>query len=246
MDEPILVAMGIGREVSRDGANVPLLSDLDLFLPRGEVLAVLGPSGSGKTTLLRLLCALDEPSAGLLRCQGRDYGEWSPVELRRTVALVPQVPTVFDGDGWTNLWLPADLAGWAREETTRRLSALLPLLGLDEALLAQPAATLSVGQQQRLCLARALGMAPSVLLLDEPTASLDPTTAGHLLGALADHLRATGGAAVLVTHQMDHARALADRVMLLIDGRVVCQQPTAAFFDRPENEAAARFVAGEA
>ncbi|MBI5832548.1 MAG: amino acid ABC transporter ATP-binding protein [Armatimonadetes bacterium] len=246
MDEPLLVALDVGRSVSQGEHDVPLLRGVDLFLGAGEVIAVVGPSGSGKTTLLRLLCALDEPTAGMLRCRGREYADWSPTELRRAVALVPQVPTVFGGNGWDNLWLPADLAGEPREATTRRLEPLLPLLGLDAGLLEQAASTLSVGQQQRLCLARAMGMAPAVLLLDEPTASLDPSTAGQLLSALAGHLRATGQAAVLVTHQMDHARALADRVMLLIAGQVVCCQPTAEFFTAPADEQAARFVAGTA
>ncbi|HAZ62124.1 MAG TPA: hypothetical protein DCZ72_00720 [Armatimonadetes bacterium] len=231
------------RDVPHNGGLKRLLAGVTFDLQEGQRLAVVGPSGSGKTTLLRQLCALDSPTSGSLVLDDRPYDDWSPMELRRLVAWTPQTPTVFPGDGWTNLLLPAQLAGADPAPVRERLTPLLPLLGLTEELVAQPAATLSIGQQQRLCLARALSLEPRVLLLDEPTASLDPSTAEHLLAALGEHLARRGQSLVLVTHQLPYARLLADRVLLLVDGRQVCVQPTEEFFHAPATSEAAEYVA---
>jgi ABC-type methionine transport system ATPase subunit len=222
------------------------LNGIDLTIEANKVTAFRGPSGSGKTTLLRMLNALDEPTHGEVRVAGRALADWNVVDLRRTVAMLFQMPTVFDGTVLDNLMMPLRLRdGAAAQSDPAWFENLLGSVGLDSSFLPRAAADLSVGQQQRICFARALALRPQVVLLDEPTASLDPTTSLTFLHHLSGFTREHGLTVVLVTHQLEHAREIADRVMLLVDGEAVCTQPTADFFAAPADERALRFQRGE-
>ena len=184
---------------------------MTLSIPTGST-ALLGPSGSGKSTLLRLLNRLADPDEGSVLFHGDDVRELDPLELRRRVGLVPQLPAPVPGSVADNVRFGPRLHGADvdPEEPVR-------LAGLDQSFLERDASRLSVGEQQRVMLARALALEPEVLLLDEPTASLDATATDAVEDAL-HGLR--GVSVVLVTHDRAQAERLTERTLRLEAGRV--------------------------
>jgi putative ABC transport system ATP-binding protein len=201
-----------GVTTSRGGRAV--LRGVDLDLEPGAT-AVVGSSGAGKSTLLRLLNRLADPVEGEIRFRDRPLPEFEVLALRREVALVPQLPALLEGSVADNVAFGARLAG--READTGRA---LSLAGLDATFTERDCAKLSVGEQQRVMLARALALEPRVLLLDEPTAALDARTregVERTLGELQERLELS---LVLVTHDPDQARRLGDRIVTVDDGRV--------------------------
>jgi putative ABC transport system ATP-binding protein len=195
--------------------TVPVLDGLTAELARGAT-CVAGPSGAGKSTLLRLLNRLADPAAGRVRYEGADVRELDPLELRRQVCLVPQLPALRDGTVADNVALGPQLAG-RRPDVGRALG----LAGLADGFAEREARRLSVGEQQRVMLARALALEPAVLLLDEPTSALDPEARDAVERTLADLRERLGLSYVLVTHDLAQAERLADSVLRLEAGRVV-------------------------
>jgi putative ABC transport system ATP-binding protein len=186
------------RDVRVDGDDGPILDGFSARIPPKGLTAVVGPSGSGKSTLLRLLNRLDDPDAGEILFDGRDVRSYDVLELRRRVQHVGQVPVTFPGTVADNVG-----DGW---------DELLPRVHLPASLATRSADVLSVGQAQRMCLARALARGPDCLLLDEPTSALDGASKAEverLVRSLADE----GLTAVLVTHEVRQARELADRTI---------------------------------
>ncbi len=200
--------------VSAARAGRPVLRGVDLGLSPGAT-AVVGPSGSGKSTLLRLLNRLADPDAGEVRFRGRPLRELDVLELRREVALVPQLPALLEGSVGDNVAYGARLAD--REPDIGRA---LALAGLDDSFADRDGGGLSVGEQQRVMLARALALEPRVLLLDEPTAALDARTRDAVeatFGRLRERLDIS---LVLVTHDPAQARRLGDRIVTVEEGLV--------------------------
>jgi putative ABC transport system ATP-binding protein len=203
----------------RGGAVV--LDGVTAELPAGAT-CVWGRSGAGKSTLLRLLNRLADPAEGRVLLHGRDVREIEPLALRRRVALVPQLPSLVGETVRGNLEYGPRLA---RRERPLDVEALLARVDLDPELAPRDASRLSVGQQQRLMLARALALEPEVLLLDEPTSALDAGARDAVEETLA-HLRAAGDlSVVLVTHDRAQASRLADWLVELEGGRLVRQGP---------------------
>jgi putative ABC transport system ATP-binding protein len=202
----------VGVDVGPVGGD-PILRSVDLVIPANGVTVLAGPSGAGKSTLLRLLNRLDDPVAGEVRWRGRALTDWAPTELRRQVAMVFQRPPLFPGTVLDNLRV-------ARADVDlERAVHVLEHVGLDPELLDQDADSLSGGEAQRMCVARALLTDPAVLLADEPTAALDRaarTTVEDLGRMLAD----SGVAVIWVSHDTDQLRRLADHVIVLADGAV--------------------------
>jgi putative ABC transport system ATP-binding protein len=202
---------------SRGGKVV--LDDVRMRLPVGAG-SLLGPSGSGKSTLLRLLNRLADPDSGRVLYEGRDVREHDPLGLRREVSLVPQLPALIDGTVHDNVAFGPRLAG--RSFNARRC---LELAGLDAAFEDRDASKLSVGEQQRVMLARALALEPRVLLLDEPTSALDQAARDAVEGTLRRLRMRTAISLVVVTHDIAQARRLADYVVRIDSGRVIAQGP---------------------
>jgi tungstate transport system ATP-binding protein len=219
-----------------------LVLDLDaLDIETGEVLAIVGPSGAGKSTLLRLLNFLEPPLSGTLEFQGQPAGANPPLDVRRRVTTVFQRPLMLSRSVADNVALGLRLRG---QPAAERVAAALAEVGL-ESLARTPAHRLSGGEMQRAALARALVLDPAVLLLDEPTANLDPTNVALIESILRRQNEARGTTLVLVTHNVFQARRLAGRVALLLAGRLVEAAPTADFFTRPQDPRTAAFARGD-
>lgn len=202
------------RAVQASRGGRPVLLDLDLDIPEGMT-AVRGPSGSGKSTLLRLLNRLADPDSGTVAYAGDDVRDLDPLDLRRRVCLVPQLPALVEGDVAHNVRLGPSLCG--RDADVPRF---LELAGLGEEYAAREAGRLSVGEQQRVMLARGLALEPEVLLLDEPTSALDEESRAGVERTLVDLVRALGTSAVVVTHDRAQAERLAgSNVLELNAGR---------------------------
>jgi putative ABC transport system ATP-binding protein len=199
-----------------------VLRELTATIPAGAS-CVAGPSGSGKSTLLRLLDRLADPDSGTVRYRGRDVRSYDPLALRREVCLVPQLPAPLEGTVADNVLYGVRLAGGDAD-----VSRLLELCGLDRSFAGRDASQLSVGEQQRVMLARALALEPAVLLLDEPTSALDEAARDAVERTLADLRTQLDVSYVLVTHDFEQAMRLADWVLRLELGGTVVGQGAAA------------------
>jgi putative ABC transport system ATP-binding protein len=179
-----------------------ILDDANLEIRRGEFVLLTGPSGAGKSTLLRLFCRLEEPQGGQVLLNAQPVSALPPAILRRRVSYLQQTPTVIAGSVRVNLLLPFTFKAAASEPKPddAALNTLLGSLAAGDIPLDQEAATLSVGQRQRLCLARALLTRPEVLLLDEPTSALDSASASAVLAAAESFCLDSGGTVLLVSH----------------------------------------------
>ncbi len=223
-----------------------------LTIARGEIFVIVGPSGAGKSTLLRLLALLEAPSAGTLRFEnfvansamGGEVGGGNPAptELRRRIAMVFQRPLLLNASVRENVAFGLRVRG--ESEIKARVEPVLARLGLQEFARVN-AHTLSGGEIQRVALARALALNPDILLLDEPTANLDPYNVG-LIERIVQELHAARGATIVwVTHNVFQARRLATGVALLLEGRLVQVADARAFFESPQDARARAFVNGE-
>ena len=197
----------------REGRAV--LDGVDVVLPEG-VTCVWGPSGAGKSTLLRLLDRLVDPDEGVVRYRGADARGLDPLVLRREVALVPQLPALVAPTVEENVAYGPKLHG-AEVDVAR----MLALAGLDPAYAPRAAESLSVGEQQRVMLARALALGPDVMLLDEPTAALDAAARTAVEDTVLHLSAELGVSCVLVTHDRAQAERLADWVVGLAEGRCI-------------------------
>ncbi len=208
---------GVGQE--RGGRTV--LQDVDATIPRHLITVLCGPSGGGKTSLLRLLNRLDDPVRGEVLLDGTSLNDYNVTELRRRVALVFQSPVMFSGTVSDNLAVAAELGGLQEGRFDELSDEVMLLAELDPSLLERPGGELSVGQKQRVNLARALMTSPEVLLLDEPTSALDPETSRSLMKTihgLSEERRLT---IVVATHRVAEASEYAEHALILRDGRVV-------------------------
>jgi putative ABC transport system ATP-binding protein len=201
-------------QVSLSRAGQEVLHDVSAGLPAGST-AVVGPSGAGKSTLLRLLDRLADPDQGSISFNGSPLTDYDPLELRREVALVPQLPALLEGTVESNIVYAAELAD--REPECGRC---LELAGLDGSFAGRDVTRLSVGEQQRAMLARALTQQPKVLLLDEPTSALDHATRDAIEATLAGLRKELEISIVLVSHDPEQARRMSDWVVRLDHGRV--------------------------
>ncbi len=202
-----------------NGEVVAVLDDVHLRVNSSEVVALIGPSGSGKSTLLRLLNRLDDPDSGQITFMSQALEQYDPLALRRQVGLVTQKPFMYPGSVRENLLLALKDRG-SDLPSESELNELLAVCAVDADWLDQPARKLSVGQQQRVSLARVLLNKPQLLLLDEPTSSLDPETAEAVLQQLVRYCRHAGCSLLMVTHDHLLARKFVDRLLVVNNGKI--------------------------
>jgi osmoprotectant transport system ATP-binding protein len=226
----------VSRSFAQNGSEpVHAVSGLDLEVRRGETMALLGPSGCGKTTTLRLINRLLEPTSGRILLEDRDTATIDPVRLRRRMGYVVQSGALFPHlTVRGNVALLCEIEGWRKKRVESRVDELLDLVGLDPgAFRRRFPAELSGGQRQRVGVARALALDPEILLMDEPFGALDPITRASLQKEFRALERLVSKTIVLVSHDLDEAFLLGDRIALLDKGRLVQLGTADELRDRP-------------
>jgi lipoprotein-releasing system ATP-binding protein len=223
MSDPVLSIRGLERTYVTGAGSLTVLRGVDLDVSPGEIVGLVGPSGSGKSSLLHAAGLLEHPDGGRITILGQDCTDLSERVRTRvrlaTIGFVYQFHHLLpEFSAIDNVALPLMIAGVSRGQARGRASELLRGLGLGERLEHQPA-QLSGGEQQRVAVARALANSPRLLLADEPTGNLDPTTSGSVFKSLFSLARDYGVAAVVATHNLELARHM-DRVVTLKDGRL--------------------------
>jgi len=215
-----------------------ILKGVDAGMPGGEITAVVGPSGAGKSTLLRAINRLIEPSSGEVYLDGEPTGSLDPLELRRRVGMVFQIPALFGASVEEALLYGAHLS---RKDADP--GRLLEMVGLDISLAARDPQALSVGQQQRVSIARTLALEPEALLLDEPTSALDEAARLRIEELVRDLNVRLGLTMVFVSHDLAQVERVADRVVVLAKGKSMGSWDREDFFSGA-GERARRFIAG--
>lgn len=240
MNEPIYRLQDV-RQLYNE-REVLNINQLQIF--QGEILGLVGPSGAGKSTLLRLLNFLESPTEGTILFKDVPFrpGQKIPMALRRRVTTVFQQPHLLNRSVSANVQYGLRLRN--NSNSHARVEAALEQVGLQH-IANQRARTLSGGEAQRVALARALVIEPDVLLLDEPTANLDPYNVSLIEKIITQSNRERKTTIVLVTHNIFQAKRLAQRVALLLDGRIVEIGDVQSFFESPNDSRTAAFIGGE-
>jgi tungstate transport system ATP-binding protein len=232
------------QNVSKEYEGRRVLQVDGLKIERGEVFGLVGPSGAGKSTLLRLLNFLEPLTTGRIRFLDIEFSISQPMPLpyRRRVTTVFQRPILLNRSVQANVGYGLSLRGL--RDPDGKIEEALEQVGLRN-LARQRARTLSGGEAQRVALARAIVLQPDVLLLDEPTANLDPYNVGLIEEIVTNLNREQGTTLVLVTHNVFQAKRLAHRVALMLEGQIVEEAGVETFFESPQDPRTAAFVRGE-
>lgn len=253
MSEPSIAIPAVSiRKLSKSFDGVEVLRDIDLVVNKGEVVSVLGSSGSGKSTMLRCINWLEEPDRGSIHIAGQRIGINEQTRRKMTskelATLRARTGMVFQG---FNLWphlnviqnvmeSPIYVKRMPKDQARAIAVELLEKVGLADKHEAYPF-TLSGGQKQRVAIARALAMSPEVILFDEPTSALDPERVGEVLQVM-KNLSSEGYTMIVVTHEMEFARAVSDQVVFLDKGRIIEKAQPSKFFSNPDTERVRRFL----
>jgi len=234
-------------DVYRRFGETPALDGISLTARRGEILGIIGRSGAGKSTLIRCLNGLERCDSGEIHIEGRNIAGLSERELqplRRRIGMIFQHFNLLSAKTVEeNVALPLKIAGVAKAERLRRAGELLDLVGLSDKARAYPS-SLSGGQKQRVGIARALAARPALLLSDEATSALDPETTRSILALLKDINRKLGLTILLITHEMEVVRGIADRVAVIDAGRIVEEGPVWSVFAEPRSEVTTSLLSG--
>lgn len=232
------------RHVDKHFGDLHVLKDVSLSVGKGEVVVVIGPSGSGKSTLCRAINRLETIDSGEILIEGKSL----PQEGRELAAMRAELGMVFQSFNLfahmsilQNVTLgPVEVLGMSKAEAEQRAMELLDRVGVASQANKVPA-QLSGGQQQRVAIARSLAMHPKAMLFDEPTSALDPEMINEVLDVMVDLAR-QGMTMIVVTHEMNFARRVADRVVFMADGAIVEEGAPDAFFDHPQSQRARDFL----
>ena len=228
---------------TKDG-SVQALNHVSLSIETGDIYGIIGMSGAGKSTLVRCMNFLEVPSEGKVLIDGKSLSEFSPKELRKEREKIGMIFQHFNllmqKNVLENVCFPLYIQGKKKAEARAKALELLEIVGLADRAKAYPA-QLSGGQKQRVAIVRALIMHPEVLLLDEITAALDPEMVREVLDVVLD-LAKEGRTMVIVTHEMQFAKAVADRVIFLEGGKIVEEGEPKKLFEKPETDRLQRFL----
>lgn len=239
-DRPIIEL----KHVHKHFGNLHVLNDISLTVKKGEVVVIIGPSGSGKSTLCRAINRLETIDSGEIFFEGESL----PQEGRKLAEMRAKIGMVFQSFNLfahrtilDNLTIaPCDVLKTSKKEARQEAMRLLQRVGVADQANKVPA-QLSGGQQQRAAIARALTMHPKAMLFDEPTSALDPEMIGEVLNVMAE-LAKDGMTMLIVTHEMNFARKVADRVVFMDGGCIVEENTPEAFFDHPKSQRAQDFL----
>jgi osmoprotectant transport system ATP-binding protein len=229
------------------GRSEPAVNELSLTVPAGEICMLVGPSGGGKTTALKLVNRLIDFDEGDIRIGDQSVRSLEPVELRRQIGYVIQQVGLFPHMTIAgNIGTVPRLLGWSKQRIAERVSELLDLVGLESEYADRYPAQLSGGQRQRVGLARAMAADPLVMLMDEPFGALDPITRDRLQNEFLRLHRQVRKTVIFVTHDIDEAIKMGDRIAILREGGVLAQYDTPdAILARPVDDFVARFVGAD-
>ncbi|GAF64896.1 ectoine/hydroxyectoine ABC transporter ATP-binding protein EhuA [Alkalihalobacillus trypoxylicola] len=243
------------KNVSKSFGETTVLKNLDLDVAKGEKIALIGPSGSGKTTIIRMLMTLEEPTSGTIEVDGEmlwhkyDGDQLVPADEKHLRKVRGNIGMVFQQ---YNLFphmtilknctvAPINVLGISKEEATERAKEMLEKVGLADKMENYPS-QLSGGQQQRVAIARSLVMQPKVMLFDEVTAALDPELVGEVLEVIKDIAADGETTMILITHEIDFARDVADRVFFLDAGKIAEYGKPEDVLENPESERLQSFL----
>ncbi|MBK1786676.1 methionine ABC transporter ATP-binding protein [Prauserella cavernicola] len=244
-DAPLIEFRDVTKTFASGSRQVTALDGIDLSIHAGDVHAIIGYSGAGKSTLVRLINALEPVTSGSVLIDGTDIttlGERRLRELRLGIGMIfQQFNLLRSRTVFGNVAYPLKIAGWDKDTRKVRVAELLRFVGLSEKAWDYPD-QLSGGQKQRVGIARALATNPKILLADESTSALDPETTGEVLRLLKRVNTELGVTIVVITHEMEVVRAIADRVAVLDAGRVVEQGAVLDVFAEPKTDTTRRFV----
>lgn len=217
-----------------------------LVIPKGSITGIIGPSGAGKSTLLRIINRLEPPTKGTVQFQGKNVwnNEEHNIHLQRKMTMVFQKPTLLDTSVYDNVAFGLKARKMDKAVVEKRVLSALKTVGMTE-LRDQKAKTLSGGEAQRVAFARAMVLEPEVLLLDEPTANLDPANVGLLEEYIQTMNKEKGTTVIMVTHNLFQAKRIASHVAFLYEGNLVEWGEAAPFFNAPENPQTKDFLEGK-
>ncbi len=229
---------------SYDG-HITALSDINLTIRDGEIFGIIGQSGAGKSTLVRCINMLEAPTSGEVWVNGKDMTKLSKAELRQARKHIGMIFQHFNllssRTVYENVAFPLELSGTPRAEQDKKIKAILELVGLTEYKDKYPS-QLSGGQKQRVGIARAIVTDPPVLLSDEATSALDPETVKSILQLLKDINQKLGITIILITHQMEVIKQIADRVAVIEAGRIIEESSVVDLFTAPKTETSRKFI----
>ena len=232
------------RNLRKDFGDHSVLKDVSLEVQKGEVIAIIGSSGSGKSTLLRCINLLEEPSSGDIRFQGKSIlaNDVKKEQIRAEIGMVFQSFNLFENMNVIKNCMVGQVQVLKRNKEEARANAMkyLALVGMDQYINAKPK-QLSGGQKQRVAIARALAMNPTCLLFDEPTSALDPEMVNEVLDVM-KNLAKTGLTMLIVTHEMQFAKDVADRVIFIDEGKVLEENNAKDFFENPKENRTKEFL----
>ncbi|MGJ8853800.1 methionine ABC transporter ATP-binding protein [Mycobacteroides abscessus subsp. abscessus] len=242
---PLIQFQNVTKTFRVGKKTVTAVDDVSLDIGSGDVFAMIGYSGAGKSTLVRLINGLERPTSGRVIVDGAEVsalGERELRGLRSDIGMIFQQFNLFRSRTVAgNTAYPLRVAGWTADKRNARVAELLEFVGLGDKAKSYPD-QLSGGQKQRVGIARALATSPSVLLADEATSALDPETTSDVLRLLREVNAEFGVTIVVITHEMDVVRTVADHVAVLADGKVVETGTVFDVFSTPQSEAGKRFV----
>ncbi len=239
-DTVLLEIKGINKIYDKEVLNID-----KLILTRGSIYGLIGPSGAGKSTLLRIINLLTPPTGGEMLFQGKPVPRNGQdlIAIQRSMALVFQKTLLFRDSVFNNVAYGLKARGYSRSEIVKRVTALLDQVGMKE-LTYRRAGTLSGGEAQRVAIARAVAFEPELLLLDEPTANLDPRNIELIEEMITKLARTKNITVVMVTHNVFQAKRIADQVIFLNQGKIVEMGSSEKIFSSPEKEETRMFVEG--
>ena len=227
-----------------EGSDRHAVDSLDLEIETGTTVAMIGPSGCGKTTTMRMINRLETPTVGRVLVNGRDIAETDEKQLRRSIGYVIQQVGLFPHMTIErNIATVPRLLGWDKAKTDRRIDELLDLVSLDPAVMRKRLPhELSGGQRQRVGFARALAADPAIMLMDEPFGAIDPITRVKLQDEFRQILKKVSKTVVIVTHDLDEAIKMGDRIAIMRDGRLLQYDTPEAVLARPANDFVENFL----